>query len=90
MEMNRRIGAGRLSGSWATPPSPSTSSSAPWATAHAAGRPGGHRAAQPPALDAYAEGVNQWLSEGHTLPPEFILLGVSPEPWQPTRWSGRR
>ena len=23
------------------------------------------------ALDAYAAGVNQWLGEGHTLPPEF-------------------
>ena len=35
------------------------------------------------ALDAYAAGVNQWISEGHTLPPEFLLLGVKPEPWTP-------
>jgi penicillin amidase len=35
------------------------------------------------ALEAYAAGINQWLSEGHTLPPEFVLLGVKPTPWQP-------
>ncbi len=33
------------------------------------------------ALQAYADGVNAWLAEGHTLPIEFILLGVKPEPW---------
>lgn len=32
-------------------------------------------------LLAYAEGVNQWLGEHHTLPPEFLLLGVEPAPW---------
>lgn len=32
-------------------------------------------------LQAYADGVNAWIAEGHTLPPEFILLGFSPEPW---------
>ncbi|HEU4886741.1 MAG TPA: penicillin acylase family protein [Thermoanaerobaculia bacterium] len=32
-------------------------------------------------LTAYAEGVNAWLNEKHTLPVEFHLLGVQPEPW---------
>ncbi len=32
-------------------------------------------------LQAYADGVNAWIDEGHTLPPEFIILGVEPEPW---------
>jgi penicillin amidase len=44
------------------------------------------------ALEAYAAGVNQWLSEEHTLPPEFILLGATPaNPGSPPiRLSGRR
>ena len=32
-------------------------------------------------LAAYAAGVNGWRGEGHTLPPEFLILGVAFEPW---------
>ena len=36
------------------------------------------------ALDAYAEGVNAWLtSPAAELPPDLMLLGVEPEPWRP-------
>lgn len=36
------------------------------------------------ALTAYAEGVNAWLRDyWHRLPPEFLALGVRPEPWTP-------
>lgn len=36
------------------------------------------------ALDAYAEGVNSYLAVRRgALPPEFTLLGYSPEPWRP-------
>ena len=36
------------------------------------------------ALDAYAAGVNGYLhTRAGALPPEFVLLGYSPEPWQP-------
>lgn len=36
------------------------------------------------ALDAYAEGVNAWLSRRDMrLPPEFHILGYRPEPWRP-------
>ncbi len=35
-------------------------------------------------LQAYADGVNAWLAAHHgRLPPEFLLAGVSPEPWTP-------
>lgn len=35
-------------------------------------------------LTAYAEGVNAWLKEhSHRLPLEFRVLGVKPEPWTP-------
>ncbi len=32
-------------------------------------------------ISAYAAGVNAWIDDGHTLPPEFLILGVEPEPW---------
>ncbi|MGE5517880.1 MAG: penicillin acylase family protein [Bacteroidota bacterium] len=37
------------------------------------------------ALQAYADGINAWLADHwHRLPPEFLMLGVRPEPWTPT------
>ncbi|MCY4640563.1 MAG: penicillin acylase family protein [Chloroflexi bacterium] len=33
-------------------------------------------------LEAYAEGVNAGLATLRALPPEFVLLGIRPEPWQ--------
>ena len=33
-------------------------------------------------LEAYANGVNAYLREGRTLPPEFLLLDVKPQPWR--------
>ena len=38
-------------------------------------------------LTAYAEGVNSWINRKTRLaemrlPPEFLILGVSPEPWE--------
>lgn len=36
-------------------------------------------------LEAYARGVNAWLTErGGDMPPELVVLGVEPEPWTPT------
>jgi penicillin G amidase len=32
-------------------------------------------------LDAYAAGVNAFLGSDPVLPPEFWLLGITPEPW---------
>ncbi|MGH8765891.1 MAG: penicillin acylase family protein, partial [Burkholderiales bacterium] len=34
-------------------------------------------------LDAYAAGVNAFISAGRVLPPEFWLTGTQPEPWVP-------
>lgn len=84
MEMQRRIGAGRLS---------EILGEATLSIDKFQRTLGYYRAAQADlniiearsrqALEAYAAGINQWLSEGHTLPPEFVLLGVKPTPWQP-------
>ncbi|MBP7028505.1 MAG: penicillin acylase family protein, partial [Bacteroidales bacterium] len=36
-------------------------------------------------LQAYADGVNSWIAEcGKKLPPEFKILGHTPEPWTTT------
>ena len=34
-------------------------------------------------FEAYAAGVNAFLTSGRELPPEFALTGVVPEPWEP-------
>ena len=34
-------------------------------------------------LDAYAAGVNAWIAQGSTLPPEYQLLRAKPENWTP-------
>lgn len=35
------------------------------------------------ALTAYVAGVNGWLALDRPLPPEFVALGIDPEPWRP-------
>ncbi len=35
------------------------------------------------ALTAYADGVNAVIGTLRARPPEFVLLGLNPEPWQP-------
>ncbi len=84
MEMNRRIGAGRLS---------ELLGEATLDIDKFQRTLGYYRAATSDfavlsersrgALEAYAAGVNAWIAEGHTLPPEYLLLGVQPEPWTP-------
>lgn len=34
-------------------------------------------------LEAYADGINAWIKQNPVLPPEFMALGVKPEPWRP-------
>jgi penicillin amidase len=33
------------------------------------------------AAQRYVDGVNAWLAQGRTLPPEFVLLRLKPRPW---------
>ncbi|MEX3009517.1 penicillin acylase family protein [Hoeflea sp. TYP-13] len=40
------------------------------------------------AVDAYSDGINAWMSRGgrtfaSKLPPEFVILNHTPEPWEP-------
>ena len=84
MEMNRRIGAGRLSeilGEATLPIDKFQRTMGYYRAAQGDFAALSERSQQ--VLQAYADGVNQWLGEGHTLPPEFLLLGVKPAPWTP-------
>jgi penicillin amidase len=82
MEMNRRIGNGRLS---------ELLGESTLAIDKFQRTMGYRRAAEAAlpalseqtkmALEAYADGVNAWIGEGHTLPIEFLILGAQPEPW---------
>lgn len=85
MEMARRIGTGRLSemvgsAGLRTDRFMRTLGVGALAEAAVANMAPDTRAA----FDAYAEGVNAWLSSPNTKrPPELILMGIEPEPWRP-------
>ena len=88
MEVNRRIGAGRLSevmGRYALPLDRtmrvlgfSRSAQRNFANSDPLTRR---------ALESYTAGVNTFIASrdflGRPLPPEFVALGVKPEPWRP-------
>ena len=84
LETHRRIGAGRLAEAFG-PAALDTdrflrtlgvrqAAEAQWAQASAPARE---------ALQAYADGVNAVIATLRARPPEFVLLGLQPEPWTP-------
>ena len=83
MEMNRRIGAGRLAEALGGPALATDRLLRGLGLRHRAKAalerfsPGARRR-----IDAYVAGVNAWM-EGRTgpLPPEFLVLGFEPAPW---------
>lgn len=84
MEMNRRIGAGRLSEALG----PATLDADKFLRTLGVRRVAEAtlKALSPSSrgqLDAYAAGVNAFLAQrSGPLPPEFLLTGIKPEPWQ--------
>lgn len=85
MEMHRRIGSGRLSEVLGEAALPTDRFLRALGVRRAADAQ--WRASSPDAraaLSAYAAGVNAFMSrQMRARPPEFILLGVRPEPWTP-------
>lgn len=85
LETHRRIGAGRLAEAFG-PPALETdkflralgvrrAAAAQWAKAPPATKA---------AVEAYTAGVNAYLTQAmKARPPEFVVLGVQPEPWTP-------
>ncbi|MCP5372792.1 MAG: penicillin acylase family protein [Hyphomicrobiales bacterium] len=87
MELNRRLGAGRLAEAFGAAALPSDRFMRTLNFhALAAGQLQHLDAGVVEALDAYADGVNAWI-DGHRdpwqLPPEFQALALRPEAWQP-------
>ena len=84
MEMNRRVGAGRLAeilGSSALPFDRlmRVMGFYPMAESTVTALSRAPRAA----IEAYTQGVNAWLANRQgPLPPEFLLLRIDPEPWR--------
>lgn len=85
MEITRRVGAGRLAEVVGEPGLPSDRFMRLLGLYRLAERQAKTLSPQvAQALQAYAAGVNAWIS-GHRgfLPPEYALLRLDPEPWQP-------
>ena len=34
-------------------------------------------------LNSYSKGINDWVEQKSVLPPEFVILGLTPEKWKP-------
>ena len=85
MEMNRRIGAGRLAEVVGEPGLPVDRFLRTLGLYRAAEAALEHLSPEArDRLDAYAIGVNAVISDdSKPLPPEFLLLRHEPEPWQP-------
>jgi len=84
MDMMRRAGAGRLSeivGAAALPVDKLMRTLGLYAMAKQQVEDASPQLKQ--VLDAYSAGVNAFLAQGGTLPPEFQLLRYKPEPWTP-------
>lgn len=82
MEMNRRIGAGRLAEVLGAPALETDMFLRTLGVRRAAQASlEGLDVATRDALDAYTAGVNAFLATDPVLPPEFWLLRVEPQPW---------
>jgi penicillin amidase len=83
LELERRIAAGRLSEVFGRSAVPQDAWMRALGLYEAAEQSWSRLSPQSQAsLTAYAAGVNAWLAQDHVLPPEFIALGVRPEPWR--------
>lgn len=85
LETHRRIGAGRLAEAFGAPALETDkflralgvrrAAAAQWAKATPEVRTG---------IEAYTAGVNAYLTQAlRVRPPEFVILGIRPEPWTP-------
>lgn len=82
MEFQRRVGAGRLAEILGPEALSRDRYLRTWGFHRAARRAYEHLSAEARAvIDSYAAGINAYLATDPPLPPEFFLLGLSPEPW---------
>ncbi len=82
MEVHRRIGAGRMSEVFGEPTMKTDMFLRTLGVYRAAENAWKHLGPSTQAVfKTYVAGVNAFLAEKQILPPEFLLLGVRPEPW---------
>ncbi|HEX6017259.1 MAG TPA: penicillin acylase family protein, partial [Burkholderiaceae bacterium] len=84
LETHRRIGAGRLAEAFGPAALASDKFLRALGVRRAAAAQWAH--AKPEAravLQAYADGVNAVIATLRARPPEMVILGVQPQPWQP-------
>ncbi|OCQ18693.1 hypothetical protein A7985_23270 [Pseudoalteromonas luteoviolacea] len=82
MEMQRRLGTGRLSEVFGKELLQTDMFMRTLGLHHVTQKNQQHLSATELAsLESYAQGVNAWLAQQHTLPPEFLILGLKPETW---------
>lgn len=83
MELQRRLGAGRLAEVLGPEAVPKDRYLRTWGFRRAAEAAYGALGEEARSLiDAYTGGINAWLATEPPLPPEFRLLGLRPEPWE--------
>ena len=83
LELNRRIAGGRLSEVFGRQTVPQDALMRALGLYSAAEASWSRLSPEAQAsLSAYAAGINAFLSQNPVLPPEFIALGVKPEPWR--------
>ncbi len=82
LEMNRRIGAGRLSEILGEPTVDIDKFIRTLGTYRAAVQTWEYLSVDTQnILTSYTAGINAWIDEGHTLPLEFLILDLVPEVW---------
>ncbi len=84
MEMHRRIGAGRLSEIFGEKTLKTDQFLRTLGVYRAASKAWEYLNPRVQRMfEAYVQGINRWLQQGHVLPPEFKLLGFIPDSWKP-------
>ncbi len=85
LETHRRIGAGRLAEAFGEGALDTDRFLRALGVRQAAAAQWAQTQGEPRTLlQAYAQGINAVVQQrGQALPPEFLLLGVRPEPWEP-------
>jgi penicillin G amidase len=85
LETHRRIGSGRLAEAFGAPALATDRFLRALGVRHAAAEQWKRSSPETRrAILAYTAGINAWLEQGlRVRPPEFLILGLKPEPWTP-------
>src|SRR5262245_46441665 len=84
LETHRRIGSGRLAEAFGEPALESDKFLRALGVRRAAAAQWAHlKPDARAAIQAYTDGVNAVIASLHARPPEMVILGIQPQPWDP-------